>query len=453
MNAKIENQRMLASLVGINEDEAAERLEVAVRISCSSSAQPLADELREELERTVQIAGPGDRVDLEVILDCLPAEGEHPRIFVGGTPDYLLVSRSPVQFTPNTLATLPGLIRSIAACYICSIALRLVLRATQLAKDYDPFKVEYANLGLDRALLEQPIRLSETVLAGAGAIGNGFLRALRHFRVEGTLWIADPKVVGEGNLNRCLYYGPDDVRKLKAPTLCGRAQPDFPALKLEPFEGTSSDLVKRERRIRRVIVAVDSRKVRRNIQGDLHLEVVDSSTTAAKEIIVHSHRQPTENACLGCIYKHVPDEQARAKDIAAGLGIDLADVAEDRISPAVAERIVSAHPQLVSSAITGMAYDSLFKSLCGEQALLTSTGAQVLAPFAFVSNLAGALLALELARSLAGRASGSNYLSISPWHPPHPKLRRLRSRDEACEYCGNSEFLGALKAVWPETFR
>jgi hypothetical protein len=329
----------------------------------------------------------------------------------------------------------------------------LVLKATHLAKDVDPFKVEYANLGLDRALLEQPIYLSETVLAGAGAIGNGFLRSLRHFQIEGTLWVADPKIVGEGNLNRCLYYGPDDVRKFKAPTLCGNAQPDFPNLKLEPFAGTSTELVKREGRIRRVIVGVDSRKVRRNIQGDLHLEVVDSSTTQAKEIIVHSHRQPTEHACLGCIYKHVPDEQARAKDIATGLGIDLADVAEDRISPAVAEKIVRGHPLLDVGTITGMAYDSLFKSLCGEQTLLTSTGAQVLAPFAFVSNLAGALLALELARSLIGRTNETNYMFLDPWCPPHHKLRRLRSRDEACEYCSKPEFQGAMKVVWPEAFR
>jgi hypothetical protein len=156
---------------------------------------------------------------------------------------------------------------------------------------------------------------------------------------------------------------------------------------------------------------------------------------------------------LGCIYKHVPDEHARAKDIAAGLGIDLSDVAEDRISPAVAEKIVRRYPKLDVGAITNMAYDSLFKSLCGEQALLTPAGAQVLAPFAFVSNLAGALLALELARSLSGRANETNYMSVSPWHTPHCKLRRLRSRDEACEYCGKSEFHGALETVWPATDR
>ena len=63
-----------------------------------------------------------------------------------------------------------------------------------------------------------------------------------------------------------------------------------------------------------------------------------------------------------------------------------------------------------------MAFDSLFKQLCAEQALLMPTGAQVLAPFAFVSNLAGALVALELARFDAGQlvSNISNYLCLSP---------------------------------------
>ena len=48
--------------------------------------------------------------------------------------------------------------------------------------------------------------------------------------------------------------------------------------------------------------------------------------------------------------------------------------------------------------LIGKAFDSLFRELCAQQALLTPSGEQILAPFAFVSNLAGALLALELAR-------------------------------------------------------
>ena len=53
----------------------------------------------------------------------------------------------------------------------------------------------------------QPIISATTVLVGAGAVANGFLRAARHLDISGGLTIADPKLVGSGNLNRCLYFG------------------------------------------------------------------------------------------------------------------------------------------------------------------------------------------------------------------------------------------------------
>ncbi|MEI9922774.1 MAG: hypothetical protein WDN50_03610 [Bradyrhizobium sp.] len=86
-----------------------------------------------------------------------------------------------------------------------------------------------------------------------------------------------------------------------------------------------------------------------------------------------------------------------------GLGLDLADVtANERIDARVAGILAMKHPGLDEVALVGKAFDSLFKQLCAEQSLLSPTGEQVLAPFAFVSNLAGALLALELARFESG---------------------------------------------------
>jgi hypothetical protein len=64
----------------------------------------------------------------------------------------------------------------------------------------------------------------------------------------------------------------------------------------------------------------------------------------------------------------------------------------------VAGKTAAKHPTL--NALIG----SLFKQLRAEQALLSSTGAQIFAPFAFVSNLAGTLLALELAPVRGQRA-------------------------------------------------
>lgn len=102
--------------------------------------------------------------------------------------------------------------------------------------------------------------------------------------------------------------------------------------------------------------------------------------------------------------------------------------------------------------LIGKAFDSLFRELCAQQALLTPSGEQILAPFAFVSNLAGALLALELARFDSGRRfeDGKNYLFISPWSPPYSFMRRTRRRLKDCEFCARPATHEALAFVWPE---
>ncbi|HQT61929.1 MULTISPECIES: hypothetical protein [unclassified Acidiphilium] len=137
-----------------------------------------------------------------------------------------------------------------------------------------------------------------------------------------------------------------------------------------------------------------------------------------------------------------------------GLGIALDVVlAGDLIDANVAANIAARHPGLDASALTGMAFDSLYKQLCAQQTLLTAAGEQVLAPFAFVSNLAGALLALELARVEAGArfADGRNYLFTSPWSPPGARMRRTHSRVPDCSFCSKPETDIALRTVWHET--
>jgi hypothetical protein len=69
----------------------------------------------------------------------------------------------------------------------------------------------------------------------------------------------------------------------------------------------------------------------------------------------------------------------------------------------------------------------------------------------FVSNLAGALLALELARFESGQRfrDGKNYLFTSPWAPPHAHMRRYRGRMTDCEFCAQPTAEAAWATVWP----
>ena len=143
---------------------------------------------------------------------------------------------------------------------------------------------------------------------------------------------------------------------------------------------------------------------------------------------------------------------ARGRRIAEGIAVELSDVISDeRIDARLAHIIAAKHKGLHEEALIGKAFESLFRELCGQQAPLIPTGEQILAPFAFVSNLAGALLALELARFDSGRRfeDGKNYLFISPWSPPYSFVRRTRPRLPECGFCARPATPEALESVWP----
>ncbi len=93
----------------------------------------------------------------------------------------------------------------------------------------------------------------------------------------------------------------------------------------------------------------------------------------------------------------------------------------------------------------------MFKALCGEVRTMSPAGQQVLAPFTFVSSLAGALLAVEFLLHQSGEAL-TNYFVASPWAPPVASMRMLRSKDPDCEFCFNLNAQRVLREMWPEYF-
>jgi hypothetical protein len=203
--------------------------------------------------------------------------------------------------------------------------------------------------------------------------------------------------------------------------------------------------------LQRLIVAVDSRRARRALQSEFPGEVFDSSTTDIREIVIHYHRQPTANACLSCIYMPDEDEMTREQHIAEHLGVDVDEVHTERISEASAITIANRFPKLSADTLVGMAYDTLFKQLCAESALLTPTGRTVIAPFAFVSVLAGAFLALEVARRLhseEGQRDEFNYWRVSAWSPPLSRRKILRPKETECKFCGDQIFSSVNRQLW-----
>lgn len=454
-----ENARALASALGIFEaEQAAKLLDVSILVTISSDDQAatrLAEDVIALLSRTIdQVALSGiASPTLEVVIgDAEPCIA---------TADVLRVAVSATHATVGSaltnrarLATVAPILRRLVACYICAAAMKRVVPLLEFPL-MDPLTLRFDDLGVDLTALNEEIPLGKAYLAGAGAIGNALLWAMQELNVSGELHVVDFDHVEDGNLQRQVWFDEDDLGKLKCDCLAEKAQPSFPDLKLIPRNSEVQRLPEKSRGawLSKLIIAVDSRRVRRRLQEDvLPGEVFDASTTDITEVVVHYHRQPTEHACLSCIYVEDAVEQEFEAHIAAQLGIPVEKVRESVIDLDAAQAIIHKYPQDITetNSIVGLPYDTLFKNLCGTGKLSREQENTTVAPFAFISALAGILLALELVRrhTLGKHDQSFNYWKVSPWHTPFARNRKLRPSEPNCVICGNAMAKAVLGDLW-----
>ena len=454
-----ETARTLAATAGIGASDAAQLLDQRIFINVDTSnpsARLLAEELTLLLERTFSSVSsePQSNAELEILVGHSKAKAPNSTLTIAWNTGEVAVWTAggnraySCPHDPHPIFLLVG------ACYAAAVATKVLTGNAIKQTLSDPLIVRFDELGIDRALLSQPVQISSTFMAGAGAIGNGLLRALRFVDCRGELNIADADVVDDTNLQRQVYFTNDDINEPKATTLARRAQKHFPRLKLIPHECRLQSLRDEDddRWLKRLIVCVDSRRARRQLQDEIAGEVFDASTTDIREAIVHYHKQPTTDACMSCIYFADQHEIAREELLAEALGLSIDDVRRPQIDQRMADAIVR-HISLhrPPETLIGLPCDTLFKQLCGEGLLRLAPDKQVLAPFAFVSVLAGAMLAIELVRRLVGiRRSEDNYWRVSAWAPPKARLRARRKRRKDCEFCGSSVIREASKTLWAE---
>ncbi|WP_158237643.1 ThiF family adenylyltransferase [Bradyrhizobium forestalis] len=453
--ARRENAAMLAAALGIDLESAGEALQFGVAITfdpADTTAAAIADDLAALLGRTVGGVTFGiaeaDTV-LEVLVGKVDANTRLPSLLVYVGSGGAVIGGRPAQ---EPCAGIPRVLCLLVACYAAAATMQAVFGARLPFEAAFPQRISFDQLGIDPGAFVGPVALGDVYLAGAGAIGNGFLWAARHLNFTGTLHIVDDDVVSPGNLNRQIWFAKDDIGLSKAERLSSLAQNEFPGLKLTPRTHRLQDLPEKSDGpwLRRLLVAVDSRRARRKIQMEFPGEVFDASTTDIREIVVHYHRQPTQGACLSCIYEADQEEFTREHHIAEHLGVSVEDVRSERINPSAADRIAAHVRGIEASALVGIAYDTLFKQLCGEGALRTLEGRRVVAPFAFVSVLAGTLLAIEILRRVGvGRNSVDfNYWRVSPWHCVLERRRIFRPPQVGCEFCGNTVLRSVNAALW-----
>lgn len=445
-SAADENARTLAAAAGIDERAAASLLDAAVLIT-SADDEPaslaLAGFLKELLARTVQTVATSAELlpspAIEVVVGGAETVTSAQTLRVDILPGRVVIASASRAAVRSSQAHPAFLL--LAACYAAALAVKAVVGDQLRMPHADPLVLDFNEVFGDGFPPDAAIELGTAYLAGAGAVGNGFLYALRLFEVAGELHICDPDAVDGGNLNRCVWFSEADLEQLKAERLAEIAQPYFPRLKLVPHAVTLEKVPAASGGgpwLKRLIVGVDSRRARRSLQREIPGEVYDASTTDISEVVLHFNRQPTAGlACMGCIYAREAVEMAHERHVAESLGVTLEEVLGQFVSPEAARKISNRYTRLKAAEIEGKSYDTLFKELCGEAALRTAEDRQVFAPFSFVSVLAGTYLAIELVRRISqGRVETPfNIWKASPWFTPITRLRRTLPTNPACEFC------------------
>lgn len=305
--------------------------------------------------------------------------------------------------------------------------------------------------GVPVEVFARSVDLGVCQMAGAGAVGNAIALALRYLPVKGQLIVIDPKSVTEGILNRCLCFNGKDVDKPKAAGLAKWIAAHCPGVDARSFHGTlQQHRAAQPGEIERLIVGVDSRRARRGLQEEVAREVFDASTSGVEEVVFHYNRLMSGKACLACVYAQTRQEGVFERHVAEALGVTLEDVQSYLITPGAAGRIATVYSQVSVEQLIGRAYDSVFREMCATQALRTSEERQVLAPFAFVSQLAGTVAAIELfLRCLdEERSANFNYWRVSPWRGINVELQQDLSARSDCAVCSSSHYQALARRLW-----
>lgn len=458
-----ENIRTLAQIVGFEEKEAAKLLDCKVAVFVDHGDRlsgELADFLVLLLARTVTgvQCNPDGADGFDVTVNVGGTAGEQrANIFVVIGDSDLVIGRKGLEAAKAAGGSNP-IWALIGACYAAAQVMKLLVGDALPVAASTSLTVRASDIFGNSFEANEPFDIGTTWLVGAGAIGNAFTYAVTLLNPKGVLHIADPDHVDGGNLNRCICFCDDDLRHNKAERLAEWAAPRMPSVKLIPHSKELAKVPERtaEGWLQRMVVAVDSRLTRRNLQNELPDEVFDASTTDSREFVLHFNRQPLKgSSCLSCIYFNDAAEDAHSIHVAEALGVDIEDVRQQFVSASAAAKIAAKYAYVAVEEIKGLAYDTLFKQMCGEGRLVVSEDRQVFAPFAFVSVLAGVFLAIEFKRRLTNPEAENtyNYWKVSPWSAPVCRGKRMRRARPGCQHCSDPVLSKLGPALWDETNR
>lgn len=346
----------------------------------------------------------------------------------------------------------------VAACYGVAALTSLVLGdAVEGKSSFRPFSILDFGSGVATFDWDAPLPLPKLHQGGVGAIGSAFLYTLAaHGRANGELILVDHDLVDLLNIGRYIYFDVDDldISKVEAARrkLLFHAPGIRPVAMPHEFEKYFDNALAADKTfgVEHLVSCPDRRSTRRSWQSRFPRRVYDAST-GPDEVVLHANSYDRERACMECIYPEVIQEQAHARHVAAKLGVDVNRILSgEAITAADAAHIVAVYPHLSQENLLGLAFDSVFRDLCGA-GQLTVDDHVVLAPFPFTSVLAGALLYLEVVKRSVPEAFAAfldvNYTRLNPLQQPNPALRLVRPARPECR-CQSALFRSAFGAIW-----
>lgn len=456
-----ENLRTLASILGIRDEEAAPLLAAKIQITWNvldPAGAALGEFTATMLARTFTVVGTPDQPVPDASYELVVNNARHISaeavpLYAGIDEHGFCCGRTPGAYG-RILSPTPRILALLSACFAAAQVANYALNLPQGRVVESGVELDFAQWpGVPTATWQRDTGLGSCQLAGAGAVGNALVFALQFLPVLGDIAVIDPKNVTGGIINRCLWFDSNDIGRSKARTLSGKANLAFRHVTFTPYETT---VHKARRQLGRefncILVGVDSRLARRQLQAEIPFEVFDASTTGVEEVVFHHNAQFTGHACLACVYAETDAERNYGSHVAETLNVTPEDLAHGYISPDAARRIVERYPQLTATTIIGLAFDTLFKALCATQELVTAEQKQVLAPFAFVSQLAGTVLAIELflRRQGAARPDAFNYWRINPWRGITVALQQFRPARSDCSVCSDDRYSLVAHGLWAQ---
>ncbi|MBW3127207.1 E2 ligase fold family C protein [Hymenobacter profundi] len=248
------------------------------------------------------------------------------------------------------------------------------------------------------------ISLSDTILVGVGAIGNGAVWALSQLiQAEGTLVVVDDETIDLSNLQRYALATQDDINLAKV--MLAIARLGSTKLTTAAFEGSWSQYLGQRSNwvLPRVAVAVDSAAARISIQSSLPRRITNAWTQST-DLGISRHPDFIEKVCLACLYMPKGQRQSESEMVASALKLPELEVREllyrnVAVDAGLAERIAVINQQPVELLLpfVGRPLRRFYQeTVCGGVLLTTEAGHLNETPMAFQSALAGVMLAAEL---------------------------------------------------------